>query len=90
MSVEIDVLVADDEAADLIVVGGDRVGLPRARIGAGQAAGGKEEVPKTVHDGIAAGGLQTIKRDSLVDRLDVGRGASRAIGIGRHITPRSG
>src|SRR5262249_32009816 len=63
---EVHVLVADDETADLLVVGDDGVGELGAGVGAGQAAGGEKEVRQAVGDRAGTGALVGVEGDRLV------------------------
>jgi hypothetical protein len=47
---KIDVLVADDEAPDLVIVDDNGVGQARAAVGVGEASLGESEVAERVQD----------------------------------------
>jgi hypothetical protein len=82
---EVDVLVADDEPADVFVVRDDRVGQSRAAVGARETAGGEVEVAERRREGGAVGRLRREQPDGLVDRFDVSRRPCRAAGVRRHV-----
>ena len=86
---EIDVLVADDEPADLFVPDHDRVGQAGTRTGARQPTLGEQEVGERRANDLRPGRL-IVERNLLVDGLDVTGGADADTGIRRITAERAG
>src|SRR4051794_13113362 len=85
MRVEVDVLVGDDESANLVVIGHDGVGQAGAGVGVGEAARGEPEGSGRGGAGGGPGGFVAVQSDGLVDGLDVAGGPGGAVGVGGDI-----
>ena len=81
MGAEIDILIADDVAAVQFVVANDRIGEPRASIGAAQAPSAEEKVRQIVRQGRGAGVFGQIQPNRLIDCLHIAEGAGCATRI---------
>ena len=86
MRVEVDILVTDDESADLLVVGDDGVGQARRAVGTRQPAGREQETAQGRRDGRAVGRLGGEQADGLVDGLDVRGRSGGTGGVGRNVS----
>jgi len=87
MAVEVDILVADDEPADLLVVGDDGIGQPGTRVGPRQAAGREQEMGRHVGRCPCPGVLRIVNGQRLVHGFDVDGRPGGAAGVGGTYPP---